>query len=100
MSLWRDSSGRLTIDLEMEAIEYPALCRRIRDQFELVPVGELLIGPDQMYWNFRRDDLEIGLDWDVWMGFMAVAQSKAAEPLLQSIADWLIANYGERIGPQ
>ena len=90
MGLWRDSSGRLTFDLAtVEAKDYAAVCRGIADAFDLTPATDIVAGAEQMFWDFRRDDLLIGLDWDIWMGLMAVAKSEASEPLLRDIAAWL-----------
>ena len=49
----------------------------------------MVIGPEQMFWDFRRDDQVVGLDWDIWMEFIVVAKSAASEPLLRDIAAWL-----------
>jgi hypothetical protein len=86
---WRDSCGLLIFDKSgVAAIDYPGLCRRIADVFNLIPSGDLIVGPDQMFRDFQRGDSVIGLEWDIWMQFMVVARSEAAEPLLREIADW------------
>jgi hypothetical protein len=91
MTLWRDGSNRLTFDLpRIEANSYPAVCRAISDAFELKPVGEIIIGPEQMFWEFHRGDQLISLDWDIWMGFMVASQSAEAESLIEDIAAWLL----------
>jgi hypothetical protein len=90
VGFWRDSSGRLTFDLpRVQPTDYPATCRRIADSLGLTPAGEIIIGPDQMYWDFRRGEQLVGLDWDIWMDFMVVAKSEASEPLVREIATWL-----------
>lgn len=95
MGFWRDSRGLLIFDLQGVApTDYPRLCRRITDAFGLAPAGDPIIGPEQMFWDFRRGDLVVGLDWDIWMEFMGVARSEAAEPLLRDIADWLSSGHG------
>ncbi|MBA4016663.1 MAG: hypothetical protein C0483_05695 [Pirellula sp.] len=88
--LWRDASGRLTFDLSTVTAEhYPALCRNIADTFKLAPAMESsLVGIDQMFWEFCRNDQVISLDWDVWMGFMIVAKTTTAESLVHEIAIW------------
>ncbi len=87
---WRDSSKRLTFDLpRVEAADYPAVCRGIADALGLVPAGEIVIGPSEMFWDFRRGDQMVGLDWDIWMSFMVVAKSETSEPLARDIATWL-----------
>jgi hypothetical protein len=98
MRLWRDSSGRLTFNQPgVTAQDYPRLCRKIADAFELEPVGEIVIGMDQMFWDFKTGHLTVGLDWDIWMDFMVVAQSEASEPLMTDIAQW-IGNHSPSTG--
>lgn len=100
MGLWRDSSGRLTCDLAgVTPEEYPALCRRAADAFGLAPAGDIVVGPEQMFWDFRRGEHVVGLDWDIWMEFMAVAQSAASEPLVKAIAAWLESS-GQLVGSE
>ncbi|HVL15289.1 MAG TPA: hypothetical protein VM529_22145 [Gemmata sp.] len=90
---WRDASERLTFDsARIETVDYPAVCRSIADALGLSPDGEVVIGPEQMFWNFRRGDQVVGLDWDIWMGFMVVAKSEASESLVRDIAAWLRAS--------
>ena len=92
-NLWRDSSGRLTFDLPgFTANDYPAVCRCLADGLGLTPKGELIIGLEQMFWDFARGDQTVGLDWDIWMDFMVVAQTDKSEPLVHEIAAWLRAN--------
>lgn len=83
---WRDNSGRLTFDLDcVEAPDY----RAVADAFALVPDGSFVVGPEQMFWDFHRDGQAVGLDWDIWMGFMVVAKTEGAESLVRDIATWL-----------
>jgi hypothetical protein len=90
MGFWRDHSGRLIFDLPgMAAADFPATCRGVAEALGLAPTGEIVIGPDQMFWDFARGGQVVGLDWDIWFEFMAVAQSPAAEPLVHEIAAWL-----------
>jgi hypothetical protein len=88
--LWRDASGRLTCDSPgVAAADYPAVCRAVADAFGLAPLGEYVVGPDQMFWDFGRGGQVVGLDWDIWFEFMAVAKSAVSEPLIHEIAAWL-----------
>ena len=87
---WRDASGRLTFDQTgIESTQYPALCRALADAFSLLPDGDFVVGPDQIFWDFRRGDQIIGMDWDVWMAFMVVAKTPSAEPLVREMGSWL-----------
>lgn len=87
--MWRDASGRLTFDLDVPNVSYASLCREIADTFSLFPQGDIVVGPDQMFWTFHRGNIAIGFDWDFWMGFMVVAETPSAEPLVLEIAAWL-----------
>lgn len=87
---WHDASGRLTFSTSsMEAVDYPAACRAVADEFALTPEGALVIGLEQMFSDFRRAEQVVGLDWDIWMGFMVVAKTQESEPLVRAIAAWL-----------
>ena len=60
---WRDSSGRLTFDMShVEAVDYPVACRAVADALALAPTASLAIGPEQMFWDFRRAEQVVGLD--------------------------------------
>lgn len=86
---WRDASGRLTFDwFGVDSGEYPATCHAIAETFGLTLAGELIIGPESMFWRFQRGEQLIGLDWDIWMGFMIVACSESTEALVRDIAAW------------
>jgi hypothetical protein len=100
VGFWRDSSGLLIFDVQgVSSTDYPRLCRRIADVFGLATAGDPLIGPEQMFWDFRREELVVGLDWDIWMEFMGVARSETAEPLLRDIAHWLSSGQGQASEP-
>ncbi len=90
---WRDASGRLAVDLaRVGAADWPAACRAVADAFALTPDGPPVIGLDQMFWDFRRAGEVVGFDWDIWMGFMVVARTVGAEPLVLDIAAWLVSS--------
>jgi len=96
---WRDSSGRLTFDLaRMEAADYPAACRAVADAFALAPDGPPVIGPEQMFWDFRRSEQVVGFDWDIWLGFTVVAKTEGTEPLVRDIASWLSSSQWAEVG--
>jgi hypothetical protein len=87
---WRDSSERLTFDLPgVSALDFPAVCRAVADEFALTPGGSLVMGLQQISWDFRRNELMVGLDWDIWMEFMVVAKTQESERLVREIGDWL-----------
>ncbi len=86
----RDSSGRLALDHDgIGSVEYPGLCRALAAEFGLNPVDELIVGPDQVFQDYRRGEQVVGLEWDIWSNFIVVAKTLSAEPLVLEIADWL-----------
>jgi hypothetical protein len=97
--LWRDASGRLTFDATcVDSTDYPDVSHAIADAFGLSPEGSLVIGPEQIFWDFRRGEHIVSLDWDIWMQFMVVAKSAASEPLVREIAAWLDSSPWSRAG--
>jgi hypothetical protein len=98
---WRDSSGRLTFDVPgVAAADYPAVCRGIADALNLAPDGDIIIGLDFMFFDFRREGQGVSFDWDIWMHFMAVAKSESSEPLLRDIAAWLESSQWSKVATQ
>ena len=92
---WRDASGRLTVDQAgIDSAQFAALCRALADSFALQPEGDLVVGLDQLFWDFRRGDQIVGMDWDNWMEFMVVAKTPAADSLVREIGAWLDSKYG------
>lgn len=90
MGFSHNHSGRLNFDLPgVPAMDYPEVCRDIADALGLTPDGDMIVGLDQMFWDFRRGEQVVSLNWDVWMEFVAVARSEASEPLVREIAAWL-----------
>ena len=97
-NLWRDASGRLTVDQTgIDWTEYPTVCREVADVFSLVPDGDFVTGIDQIFCDFRRGDQVVSIDWDNWMEFMVVAKTPSAEPLIHEIRTWL-ADRAKRSG--
>lgn len=87
---WRDASQRLCFDLShISDADYPAVCKDVVSEFALAQESELVVGPDQMFWEYRRGEQVISLDWDIWMRFMVAAKTSAAETLVQDISAWL-----------
>ena len=86
----RDYSERLFFALfEVPSERYPFLCKAIRDHFHLVATDSLVIGPDVLFQNYSRDGHEVGLEWDIWMGFSVTANSPDSEVLVREIGGWL-----------
>jgi hypothetical protein len=87
--LWRDASGRLTFHVStILQSDYPVICHAISRSFGLIHETAPVFGPEQMFWDFRCGEQLIGLDWDIWMGFIAVAKTEGSEALVRDIASW------------
>lgn len=88
-----DFSGRLAFDLDsVPATDFPAVFQAVVTEFRLTQTCELVVGPDQMFWDVRSGDQVVELAWDIWMGFTVTAKSPEAEPLVRAIATWLCSN--------
>jgi len=84
VGFWRDASGRLTFDLPgVASTDYPVVIRGLADALGLASAGKVIIGQEQMFWDFRRGGQVVGLDWDIWTEFMVVAKSEPSEPLVR-----------------
>lgn len=95
---WRNSSGCLTVDQAgIDSAHYHAVCRALADAFSLAPDGELVVGLDEMFRDFRRGDQVVGIEWDVWMEFTVVAKTPSAESLVREIGSWLEWNHGQAV---
>ena len=87
---YRDSSSRLCFEIhDADSLQYPELAATVASQFNLTPVGELIMGLDEMFRDYTDGSLRIGLDWDHWSGFIVVAKTPESEPLVESIGAFL-----------
>jgi len=90
LNFFRDASNRLTHDRsDIDSIFYPEICRRIADHFGLKPSSELIIGFDEMFWDFTDGVATVELAWDNWSDFTVTAKESSAEPLVRNIAAFL-----------
>jgi hypothetical protein len=90
----RDASDRLTFDMAgVPADSYPAFCRGIAEKFQLRPVERGIAGLDEVFRDYGREGLVIGLEWDNWSGFTVVAKSPQAEQLVRQIAAYLATQH-------
>ena len=89
-SFHRDASNRLTYDIcAIESERYPELCNELAAIFELKPVSELVVGLDEMFRDYTNGHVTIGLEWDIWSGFIVVAKDVESEQLVRQIGDYL-----------
>ncbi|MCA9179071.1 MAG: hypothetical protein KDB14_31625 [Planctomycetales bacterium] len=89
-SFCRDASGRLCVELHaVDSLQYPDYATRIADHFGLVPVGDLVVGFDEMFRDYTDEVATVGIEWDFWSGLIIVAKTDASEPLVHRIAEYL-----------
>lgn len=85
-SLSRDASGRITFEKEDIPREgYRDVCKYIASHFTLAPTGGLVEGLDELFQEYRSGDVIVGLEWDVWSGFVIVAKNHEAEQLVKEM---------------
>ena len=88
----RDASRRLTLSIDsVDATSYNFITSKISDKFNLTHSSRLIIGLDETFQDFTNQKYTIGLEWDIWLGYIIVAQDKKSEVLVNEIYDWLIS---------
>ena len=86
----RDASNRLCYEIhDTDSLQYPELAATVASEFNLIAVGDLITGVDEMFRDYTDGSLCIGLDWDIWSGFSVVAKTPESEPLVESIGAFL-----------
>lgn len=96
---WRDASERLTFNVDdLPASDFPSLCSRIVEMFDLVVDAMPIIGLDLLSIEAHHGDAIVGLDWDNWMGFMVVAKNREAEDVVRKIGEWMMNGYRVMVG--
>lgn len=90
MNEYRDFSGRLTFEIfEIESKEYLILTNKIKEAFKLKEYSRLISGFDEIFQDFRLYNQIIGLEWDIWSGYIIVSKNKEGEPLVREIAKFI-----------
>ena len=84
----RDASKRLNVSIpDITANNYNNFVKKIATVFNLKAHNKLMVGFDEIF-----QDYIIGLEWDIWCGFIIVSKNKNSEKLLNEIFDWLHLN--------
>jgi hypothetical protein len=97
----RDASGRLTYEMfRVPSSEYAAVCIFVVAAFSLEAHSTMVVGPDQMFWDFRRGEQVVELGWDNWSGVVVTAKNPNAEPLIREIGEFLEASSWTEIGQE
>lgn len=92
---YRDFSNRLTHDRsDVGSVSYREICLKVADRFGLRPASKLLVGVDEMFWDFTDGSATVEFAWNVWLGLAITAKEPAAESLVRSIAEFLVEMRG------
>ena len=87
---FRDASGRLCFEIhDADSMEYESVVNRLVRRLHLKPLGELVVGFDEMFRDYSDGQHTIGLEWDCWSGFLVVARTPDAEVLVVESAKQL-----------
>lgn len=94
MNGYKDSSDRLTFDFRsIEALMYSKITLDVVSKFRLEVAGTKISDLDVVFQDFKRDGEVVGLEWDIWSGYIVNAKTKSAEPLVREIAGYISAKF-------
>ncbi len=89
-SFSRDASDRLCYEvLDLELQLYLIVRKKITREFNLIPFGITIRTSDAVFKTYIQGFKRIGIEWDIWSGFIVVAKNKRAEPLVREVGDFL-----------
>ena len=90
MNEHRDSSNRLTYDFsKIEIKHYLKVTKKIIQHFKLEESGQLVNGLDETFQDFKLGRFIVGLEWDIWSGYIVVAKNIESETLVKDIASYV-----------
>lgn len=96
MKEYRDSSGRLSIELSGNCGEFDSFAKRMISRFG-DPI-ERLDGLDQRYWDFRVDGVTLVIHADTFAGVSIYVEDGTRDEMLRSIAETLMAKRQDSDG--
>ena len=90
----RDASDRLSIHFDQIAVRlYDKITQAIVERYELKPVSEVTRGLDEKFQDFAKDNKVVGLEWDIWSGYIVTAKVPMADDLVREIASFVSERY-------
>jgi len=90
MNEYRNSSGHLTYDFESVKIkDYMKICKKVVEHFKLKENDQLVHGLDETFQEYSLGSFVIGLEWDIWSGYIVVAKNKKSEALAKEISQFI-----------
>ncbi|MCL1044915.1 MULTISPECIES: hypothetical protein [Shewanella] len=92
MNMHRDCSNRLTYDFDQIASnDYHKITQSVVKEFNLISHSELTQGLDETFQDFILNQSIVGLEWDIWSGYIVNAKNTDAEALVDKIANYISA---------
>jgi len=89
----RNTNNHLYFEFEkIKNNTYKEITNLVVKKFELSPENELVVGLDEILQNFKSGEAIIGLEWDIWSGYIVVAQNKESESLATEVANYINEN--------
>ena len=74
---------------DVDSLDYPKLAARVVEHFGLTPSSELIFGLDEVFRDYTDGERTVGLEWGNWSGFIVIAKTPEAEPLVNEIGAYL-----------
>lgn len=94
MNEHRNASNQLTIDFDkIESNKYTKITKVVIKQFHLEAIDELTVGLDEKFQKFKNGTAIVGLEWDIWSGYIVNAKNTEAEPLVREIGAFINEQY-------
>ena len=88
--LGRDTSQRLVYEIyPFDNEDYAKTCQQLIKEFSLEPIGEVIVGWDEVFQDYRHGEIVVSLEWDIWSGFAVVAKNRESEELVKKIGTYL-----------
>ena len=86
----RNASGQLTYDRnDCEVSQYYSLRKYVARKYGLYPLGITISNGEVMFKTYFRGARLVGLEWDIWSGFIVVAKNPRAEEIVTEITSEL-----------
>lgn len=86
----RNASDQLTFQfLDIDSVKYSKITKSIVNEFDLVAVGPRTNGLDERFQDFKKGEFNLGLEWDIWSGYIVVARTESSELFVREIAVYI-----------
>ena len=90
MQEYRNFSKQLSFDFnDIDAARYSYITDTIVKNYDLKEASKLVRGFDEIFQEFKIDKKNIGLEWDIWSGYLVVAKNTPSEELARDIANFI-----------